>query len=161
MWSPGEELEDMAERTGWRTVLEVPELNMAMFAFLLHFAWEILQSGFFHGMEAARHGDAVRVCTQATFGDVGITLVAFWVMAWRGGGRHWPLRPRAGQIAGFTAAGLAVTIVLELLATQVWYRWSYSQALPIIPLLEVGLIPLMQWSVLPPLLVWFVHRQLT
>ena len=65
----------------WRAVLELPELNITVFAFLLNFAWEILQSGFFRGMTEARHGDAVRLCTMATFGDVGIALGAFWSVA--------------------------------------------------------------------------------
>jgi hypothetical protein len=33
--------------------------------------------------------------------------------------------------------------------------------MPVVPLLEVGLSPLLQWIVLPPLIVWFVRRQLT
>jgi hypothetical protein len=56
------------------------------------FAWEILQSGFYRGMHEMPHGDAVRLCTFATLGDVGMTLAAFWVVAWLGG-RRWPLRP--------------------------------------------------------------------
>jgi len=33
--------------------------------------------------------------------------------------------------------------------------------MPVIPLLGVGLSPLLQWVVLPPIVVWFVRRQLT
>jgi hypothetical protein len=29
-----------------------------------------------------------------------------------------------------------------------------------IPVLEVGLMPLLMWSVLPPLVSWLAHRQL-
>lgn len=82
-------------------LLNLPELNMALFAFLLNFIWEILQIPFFHGMEQARHWDAVLLCTQSTLGDVGIALTAFWTIAWLGGGRTWPLRPAAVQVAGF------------------------------------------------------------
>jgi hypothetical protein len=145
-----------------RAALDLPELNVALFAFLLNFVWEMLQSGFFHGMAEAFHWDAVLVCAQATIGDVGIALAAFWVVAWLGGrGRSWPLRPTAAQVAAFTVFGLLVTMAFELLATQVWDRWSYSAAMPVTPLLEVGLLPLLQWTALPPLVIWFVHRQLT
>jgi hypothetical protein len=78
----------MRLRRGWRVVLDLPELNIAIFAFLLTFAWEILQSPFFRGMKEARHWDAVRVCTLATLGDVGIMLVGFWLGTWVGGGRR-------------------------------------------------------------------------
>lgn len=145
-----------------RAVLDLPELNVALFAFLLNFVWEMLQIRFFHGMAEAFHWDAVLICTQATIGDVGIALAAFWVVAWLGGcGRSWPLRPTAPQVVAFTGFGILVTIAFELLATHVWDRWSYSAAMPVIPLLEVGLLPLLQWTVLPPLVIWLVHRQLT
>jgi hypothetical protein len=151
---------DHGAKTRWRVVRNLPELNMAVFAFLLNFVWEMLQIPFFRGMTEGRHWDAVLICTQATLGDVGITLIAFWIIAWLGG-RTWPLRPSAAQIVGFTALGLIATMAFELLATKVWDLWSYSELMPVIPILEVGLIPLLQWMVLPPLIVWFVHRQLT
>jgi hypothetical protein len=152
---------DHGAKTRWHVVLNLPELNMAMFTFLLNLVWEMLQIPFFRGMTEARHWDAVLLCTQATLGDVGIALVAFWIVACLGGGRTWPLRPSAGQIAGFTALGMIATMAFELLATKMWDLWSYSEAMPVIPFLEVGLVPLLQWTVLPPLVTWFVHRQLT
>jgi hypothetical protein len=148
----------MASR--WRAALDLPELHVAIFAFLLSFAWEILQSGFFRGMLEARHGDAVRLCMIARAGDVGIMLASFWGVAGLGGGRQWARHPTPAQIAGFTAFGLAISIIVERLAMQEWGLWCYSDAMPVIPILEVGLIPLLMWSVLPPLVIWFVHRQL-
>jgi hypothetical protein len=54
-----------------------------------------------------------------------------------------------------------VTLVLEWLATEVLDRWSYSDAMPELPVLGTGLLPVLQWILLPPLIVWFVWRQLT
>lgn len=88
-------------------------------------------------------------------------LVNFWIVAGVGGGRRWVLRPTAAQVAGFTGLGLASAVLMELLATQMWQGWRDSDAMPTIPVLEVGLVPLLMWAALPPVLVWFVHRQLT
>jgi hypothetical protein len=33
--------------------------------------------------------------------------------------------------------------------------------MPTLPVLGTGLLPLLQWIFLPPLIAWFVHRQLT
>jgi len=33
--------------------------------------------------------------------------------------------------------------------------------MPVVPLRDAGLTPLLQWKLLPPLIVWFVYRQLT
>jgi hypothetical protein len=151
----------MTSESGWRGVLNLPELQVAIFAFLLSFAWEVLQAPFFQGMTEARHGDAVRLCTLATLGDVAIMLVNFWIVAGVRSGRRWVFHPTAAQVAGFTGLGLASAVLIEILATQVWQRWSYSDAMPTIPVLEVGLVPLFMWAVPPPVLVWFVHRQLT
>jgi hypothetical protein len=57
--------------------------------------------------------------------------------------------------------GVLITILMEWLATQVLSRWAYAESMPVIPLLRVGLAPLLQWVVLPPIVVWFVRRQLT
>jgi hypothetical protein len=71
------------------------------------------------------------------------------------------IAPTRGRVAGFVAVGLLITIVMERLATGLFARWAYADAMPVVPLLEVGLSPLLQWIVLPPLIVWFVRRQLT
>jgi hypothetical protein len=64
-------------------------------------------------------------------------------------------------VAGFVGAGVVITIVMERLATGPLGRWAYAERMPIVPLADVGLSPLLQWFVLPPLIVWFVRRQLT
>jgi hypothetical protein len=143
----------------WVRVVDSPELNIVLFAFLLSFPWEILQGPFFEGRTEMRHGEAVRTCTLASVGDVGLMLVNFWIVASAGGGRRWPLQPTVARVAGFTVLGLTGTILFEILATRVWHRWHYSALMPTVPLLEVGLTPLL-WGLLPPLVVWVVCRQL-
>jgi hypothetical protein len=58
---------------------------------------------------------------------------------------------------------LAITTAIERLALGgLWMQgWSYSPLMPVVPGLGVGLSPLVQWLVLPPLLIWLVRRQLT
>lgn len=142
-------------------VLDQPELNVALFAFLLNYPWEFLQVPFFEGMAAAPHWDAVRFCTRATLGDAVIALIAFWAVAAWTHSRGWILQPSTKQILGFVVVGLAITVAFEWLATEVLVRWAYAERMPTIPLLGTGILPLLQWIVLPPIIVWFVRRQLT
>ena len=142
-------------------LLNLPEFNVAIFAFLLNFVWEFWQVPFFADMATAPHWDAVKFCTRATLGDAGIALVAFWAVAAVAGSRAWVVRPTRGQILGFIAAGVAITVAFEWFATEVWDRWTYGEAMPIVPLLGTGLLPLLQWTVLPPIIIWFVRRQIT
>ena len=60
------------------------------------------------------------------------------------------------------APGVLATAIIERLALAGFWidSWTYSAAMPIVPGIGVGLSPLLQWGVLPPLVVWFVKRQI-
>ncbi|WP_162899861.1 hypothetical protein [Halomonas sp. JS92-SW72] len=45
-------------------------------------------------------------------------------------------------------------------ATVLQDRWQYGELMPTLPLLGTGLAPLLQWLLLPPLIVWLARRQL-
>ena len=143
-----------------RGFLQTPELNVAIFSFLLNFVWEIWQAPFFAGMTEANHWTAVRECTRATAGDTVMMLVAFWAVAITTRSRAWI--PHAGwrHVAGFTSIGFAMTVLMEWLATGPLNRWAYADSMPIVPLLGIGLLPALQWLLLPPLVVWFTRRQI-
>ena len=151
----------METKKALRASVNTVEVNIALFAFLLNFVWETLQGGLYAGFNELSYKQGVNYCTRATLADTGIMLVSFWLVAWLGSGRNWPLRAGAWQTVGFTLIGLVTTVVLEILSTRVWHRWSYAESMPLIPILDVGIAPFLQWVLLPPLTVWFVHRQLS
>ena len=141
-------------------IVNLPETGVAIFAFLLNYPWEFLQVPFFAGMATAPHWDAIRFCTRASLGDAGIALAAFWAVAVAVRSRRWIRHPRVGEVLGFVAVGVAITIVFEWLATGVLGRWAYADTMPVVPIIDVGILPLLQWTLLPPLIVWFVRRYL-
>jgi len=137
-----------------------PEFNIVVFAILLNLPWEFLQVPFFSGMPAAEHWQGVKACTRATLGDAIIMLIAYWGVAIRCG-RYWLARPGALRLALFVSIGLVITIVIEKLALAgLWMDgWAYSERMVLVPGLDVGLTPVLQWIVLPPLALWFCMRQ--
>ena len=140
--------------------LDAPEVNIAIFAFLLNFPWEFLQVPFFAEMATAEHWPTVQFCTGAALGDAVIALAGFGAVAgFRS--RSWVLHPSRGEIIAFTGVGLAITVVLEWLATDVLGRWAYASTMPTLPVLGTGLLPIAQWTILPPLIIWFARRQIT
>ncbi|MEO6972659.1 MAG: hypothetical protein ABI135_04455 [Rhodoferax sp.] len=146
-----------------RNALRWPELALAGFAFLLNFPWEIIQSSLFEGMASMPHRDAVQYCTRAAFGDAGIMLIAYWmVAAVSGRGRGWLQQSGRMPIAIFVIIGVLITIAIELLATSGrWLEgWTYSADMPILWGLNVGLVPVLQWIILPPVAVLLTRRQL-
>jgi hypothetical protein len=150
-----------AKPAGMRSILEAPETNVALFAFLLNFPWEMWQIRFFQGTAMAPAWDVIRTCSRATVGDAAIAVVSFLVVAGLARSRAWILRPSAWEVAGFVATGVLITIGIEWLSTGPLDRWAYAEAMPTLPLLGTGVLPLLQWILIPPLVAWFVRRQLT
>ena len=138
-----------------------PELNVAVFSFLLNFVWEMWQIPFYTVMPDGTHWAGVLACTKASLGDVAISLVAFWFVSALAQSRRWINHSSVSQVFGFVAVGVISTIIFEALATGPLNRWSYAPSMPTLPVLGTGLFPLLQWILLPPLTIWFVRRQLT
>ena len=143
-------------------VTRLPELNVLVFALLLNFPWELFQVPLFEQMPGAPHWQATMACSRATLGDAAIMLVAYWAVAAARRNRTWIAKPDTAGVALFASVGLLATVLIERLALAgLWlHSWTYSAAMPVVPGIDVGLSPLLQWVVLPPLVVWFVNRQI-
>lgn len=141
-------------------VINIPELNIAFFSFAFHFIWEFIQIPTYAGMAELNHWQGVLVCTQATFGDVGIALIAFWAASLFVRSRQWirPLTPL--PLSVYLLTGLMLTVALEFVYTKITHRWTYSELMPLVPPLDTGLSPLLQWIVVPLLVVFVVQRQI-
>ncbi len=139
----------------------LPDLHVVIFAFLLNFVWEFWQVPFYRDMPSAPHWQGIKVCSLATVGDVAIALASFWIIAVAARSRAWVQDPSVRQVLAFTVVGLVVTVITERVATGTLHGWSYADQMPTLPWLGTGLLPLLQWVILPPLVVWFVQRQLT
>ena len=139
-----------------------PEFNVATFALLLNFAWEILQAPLYAGMAGLPHALVTKACLQATVGDMVIMLLAYGAVAAGARSRCWVVAASHWQLAWFVAIGVAITAGIEWLATRGhWVQsWNYLPAMPLVPGTGIGLAPLLQWVLLPLLTVWFVRRQL-
>ena len=139
----------------------MPEFNVAVFALLLNFPWEVLQAPLFAGMADTPFVEVIAGCSQASLGDVVIMLLAYWSVAIAARSRRWVLTPSGRQMSLFIAIGVSITAVIEWLATSGrWLQsWTYSPSMPVVPGFGIGLAPLAQWVVVPLLVLWFVRRQ--
>ncbi len=135
-----------------------PWAALAMFSLLINLVWELLAVSFYE--THARLPGALNLpidCMQASLGDVGITLVSF-AAASMVSTQQWLLRPTVPAWATYVGVGLAITIVLEYVNVYVLHRWAYGSGMPI--LAGIGTLPLVQWLVLPPLILWLARRHL-
>jgi hypothetical protein len=138
--------------------LRTPEWVLGMYLFLLNFTWEMLQTPFFLDMPRMPHWPATLICAQATLGDVLIGVASFSVvsLAWRD--RGWFLVPERAMLALYVAVGVLLTIGLEIHAVSWAGRWAYAPSMPVIPALGVGLVPILQWLVIPPVALFILRR---
>lgn len=119
---------------------------------------------FYVGMANSNHWDSLRLCTQASFGDSLITVLAYLLALIFSG--HGALGVFKNKIIGWSVylgSGLLITIGLEIAATSYFGRWQYSELMPVLPILNVGLVPIVQWLVLPPVILclsWVLVRGL-
>lgn len=142
------------------SILSAPEVFVVLFSLLLNLPWEMWQVPFYAGMAEGRHWDGVRVCTLASLGDAVISLMAFVAVAFWAESRHWLIAPRKRELALYVGLGVAATVALEALATGVLDRWNYGDRMPRVPGLGTGVLPVLQWLLLPLPILWLARNQL-
>lgn len=127
-------------------------LTLSAVMFALHFAWEVSHSSLFSSMQAMPFTQALRECVRATFGDVALGVGSYLIVAACARDARWAASPGPRSLAALSALGVLATIVLEVHAITNG-RWAYAEVMPLVPMLDVGLTPLLQWIVVPPLSV--------
>lgn len=127
--------------------------GIAIWAFLLNGAWELLQCVFLYDMWDWPFWKSALWMWGATLGDVLIVLALFAAAARLTGSA----RPAFWIV--LVGIGFVAAVLLEWFARHV-DLWSYSSAMPTIDLFgeAVGLAPLVQITLLPLLSVYFADR---
>jgi hypothetical protein len=127
----------------------------------LNFVWELAQMPFYieggYLLEFARH------CIVPSLGDGVLVLIIFGVGwgVWRRA--DWFVHPGAFPYALMLATGLLIAVLIEWVAVYGLGRWSYTARMPVLPVLQVGLLPVLQMLVLPPVIfraaAWWLERR--
>ena len=94
---------------------------------------------------------------RATLGDVAITLLIYAIGALAARTLRWGLRAAWNVYSAVALLGAMHAFWIERAAIASG-RWTYTQTMPVIPLLKVGLWPLLQLTVLTPLTFWLANR---
>lgn len=122
----------------------------------LHFAWEMLQAPAFIDFAGTTWEGTVR-CLAAAVGDLLLAGGAYVVTALAFRRAAWPvLRGWILPALTWIALGVLATIGFERWALSRG-RWSYGPEMPV--LVGIGLLPLLQWLVVPALTLLFVHSE--
>jgi hypothetical protein len=103
-------------------------------------------------------------CFVASLGD-GLLVLLIFAAGWAALQRQaWFMQPGGRGYLLMLAVGLVIGVSVEWAAVHVAGRWAYTAQMPLVPGLGVGLVPVAQMLVLPPLVfrvaaVWLGRRR--
>jgi len=142
-------------RSRWK---QLGETLAAIFvvAVLINYLWELAQAPLYVGLED--FWTTLWHCFVASLGDGLLVLGIFavgWVVLRR---QTWFVAPGVRGTLVLVGVGLVLGITIEWVAVHVLERWAYTARMPRVPGLDVGLVPVAQLLVLPPLIFRVVAR---
>jgi hypothetical protein len=120
-------------------------------AVLLNYLWELAQAPLYVGLEEYNAG-VFWHCFVSSLGDgvmVFLILVAGWFTLRQ---PDWFVRPGVRGYLVIITAGLVLAVLVEWMAVHILNRWEYTEKMPKLPGLDIGLIPIAQMMVLPPII---------
>lgn len=125
---------------------------------LANLAWETLHLPLYTVWSEATSEYLVFVVLHCTGGDVLIALCALMAALLLVAPATWPRDGFRRVATVATVAGVGYTIFSEWLNLVVRKSWQYSELMPVVPVFDVGLSPLLQWILLPPAALWLARR---
>jgi hypothetical protein len=132
-------------RSRWQTLAAI-----FVVAVLFNYPWELAQSPLYIGMEDIRR--MWWHCFVASLGDGLLGLLLFtagWLVLRR---PEWFVHPGVRGYGVMLATGLLIGVGVEWAAVYGARRWVYTPQMPLVPGLGVGMTPVLQMLVLPPLI---------
>lgn len=130
-------------------------------ASLINYPWEIDQKSFFD--TDASLAEFALHCIIPSLGDGLILLIIYFVGVIVFRNADWSDRPGIAGYGLMLVTGLVIAVAIEWNAVHILERWRYSSSMPRLPWLGVGLIPIFQMLVLPPIIfkgtAWWLHRR--
>ncbi|PZX51525.1 hypothetical protein LV84_03682 [Algoriphagus ratkowskyi] len=126
-------------------------VTTAFTAFILNFAWEVAQGPLYEGFQYDL--GHVSFCALASVADMFMVLILLFSFGLIYENVLWIVPVRFNRSLVLILVGGVGAILAEIWHT--WRGdWSYADTMPLIPIVEVGLSPVLQFAILP--LVVFV-----
>lgn len=123
-----------------------------LLAIAFNYPWELAQAPLYVGMDSLR--TTLPHCFVASIGDGFLVLLIAITGGLVFGDCRWSEHPGARGYVLMATAGLLIGVGVEWAAVHVAERWSYSASMPRLPGIDVGVLPVAQMLVLPPVIFW-------
>lgn len=126
--------------------------RLVVVAFVLHWAWEATHAVAF-AESAGPFLFRLRHCLPMAATDAVWTL-GLWALV---GGLSASGRPTPRRLVALGILGALTAILLERSALAE-HRWTYNALMPVLPVLGVGLWPVLQMTAVPVVSAWLSRR---
>ena len=138
----------------------------ALFAIsvLLNFPWEVAQMPLY--VEDGSWFEFALHCIVPSFGD-GLIVMLIFCVGWAARGQSdWADQPDRADYALMLITGFSMAVIVEWIGFYGLKRWSYTDNMPLLPGLAIGVVPVLQMLILPPAIFrmtgwWLARRQRT
>jgi hypothetical protein len=141
-------LAEFEKRSRWRRETLV---SVFIVAVAVNYLWELAQAPLYIGMEI--YNSAVLWhCFVASLGDglmVLLIVAAGWIVLHQ---QNWFQQPVASGYFVMLTTGFFIAVIVEWFGVSILRRWEYTEKMPMLPGLSIGLIPIVQMLFLPPLI---------
>jgi hypothetical protein len=119
-----------------------------------HLIWEIAHIPLYTIWVEGSWSEIAFAVVHCTGGDLLIAMSTLLLSLFLVGGHAWPAARAGAVLLLAVALGVSYTVFSEYLNIVIRAAWAYRDIMPVVPLLDVGLTPLLQWIVVPSLAYW-------
>jgi hypothetical protein len=123
--------------------------TLVVVSFTINWLWEMLQMPAYAEMAGRSWSETAYRCVIASIGDVVMTLLVCGLGSLAAADIRWVLRKRSNVLVSAGLLGSLFAIAFECWALWV-RRWSYTPDMPLVPVIEIGLWPILQLTLLIP-----------
>ena len=143
-----------AEMSAWR----IGGWYLAMSA-PLHVVWEFAHMPLYAVWHTGTPLEIVYNGLHCAIGDLMIAASSLLLAVVLIGREQWPSDRWWAVVVTAGTLGVGYTIFSEWHNVFVLRSWAYGDLMPRLPGIGIGLSPLLQWLVIPPLAFWLTYRR--
>jgi hypothetical protein len=125
---------------------------------LANLVWEFAHMPLYTLWETGSPSEIAFAALHCTGGDILISLASVMLALILSGKASWPQVDSRRIIVVAVVLGLSYTLFSEWLNIEIRQSWAYRDIMPVVPLVDAGLSPVLQWIIVPLAAFWWALR---
>lgn len=131
-----------------------------LFSLIGHFLWELAHIQLYTIWTEGSTEEIAFAILHCTGGDLMIAFSTLLLSLFFFGDGEWPGRRAGPVLLAALVMGVGYTIFSEWLNIIVREAWAYRDIMPVIPIIDAGLTPFLQWVVIPTVAYFGATRRI-